>query len=265
MRTTSSVQVLATLGILTAKSYADSHQLTGARPVLDAYPLVATSDIELPTPSITVDHSSPFFQGKTYHYNATYPHTGERDEFSISIIVHDTTVNASAKLLQDAITTDLIYQAPSDKERLPDWVCEYGYGCAEAITYSASISLHQTVAAVQMIDKLMRADSAYFYRLLLIETPINFAINIGSWYITNAIQMQTPQAADSCSSGSLENLVLQLQADIVDLTRQIQSGNSRSRTYDHWANNRAAQVEGRHLKHGVKPTLNPYDMQEINC
>ncbi|RYP32762.1 hypothetical protein DL768_011126 [Monosporascus sp. mg162] len=193
----------------------------------------------LPEPSITVNESSKYWKGMEWQYQIPHAETGKiAEEFSIHII-------------DGGFVTEEEVERRSPSEL-------------------ALISANQIAAAAAAIGNDLRADdyakAKNIVKGLIYQHAVGISTNIISFYITKKFQGQDVRVTDTCSVvdiKDLENTIRHLQADIRDLGSKIQSGDSRPRTYDHYAEEKTRQLDGAHLKHTVKPTHDPNDFNQL--
>ncbi|RYP65181.1 hypothetical protein DL770_009059 [Monosporascus sp. CRB-9-2] len=241
--------------------------LEGATPVQPAsLKMPLDSLAALPEPVITVNESSEYWKGMEWHYQIPHAETGKiAEEFSIHII-------DGGFVTEEEVSR----RSPSELalvtlEERDNWVCNWVMGCIDNSVDLFSISAHQIAAAATAIGDDLRADgyakAKNIVKGLIYQHAVGISTNIISFYITNKFQGQDVIVTDTCSVvdiKNLENTIRQLQADIRDLGSKIQSGDSRPRTYDHYAEEKTRQLDGAHLKHTVKPTHDPNDFKNIN-
>ncbi|RYP15371.1 hypothetical protein DL765_005762 [Monosporascus sp. GIB2] len=241
--------------------------LEGATPVQPASLKVSVDSLTvLPEPIITVNESSKYWKGMEWHYQIPHAETGKIvDEFSIHII------DGGFVTEEEVSSRSPSELAPVTLEERDNWVCNWVVGCVDKAVDQFSISAAQIAAAAIAIGDDLRADgyakAKNIVKGLIYQHAVGISTNIISFYITNKFQGQGTTVTDACSVvdiKNLENTIRQLQADIRDLGSRIQSGDSRPRTYDHYAEEKTRQVEGAHLKHTVKPTHDPNDFKNVN-
>ena len=228
---------------------------------LNLHPLMT-----LPEPEVTINHSTNYVNGMEWHYRIPHPKTGKIiEEFSIHLIdgglVPETSEGVSRRT-----SNELVSLQPR-----ANYVCEYIFGCAAAVSYQASISAAQISAAAARLGDDLSANGYAKAKSIaagfIYQNAIGITSGIASWYITNKIQGQDVRAQDTCSSVDINNLantIRQLQADIQDLGAKIQGGDSSPRGYDHYTLETTQQQEGAHLKHTVKPTRDSGDYYKIS-
>ena len=229
--------------------------------------------VTLPAPTIEVNHSNNHWKGLTYHYRIPHPDTGVIiEDFSIYLIdggFHEHEGNESHD--DSRVTTNSAAPALFQIQPRTNWICAWIYGCIDTTVESVSISSAQIAAAAAALGNDLRDDSYAKSKVLIRGFIYEFTMGIvtnvvASYFVTNKVQAQDPTATDTCGSAqinNLENMILQLQANIQDLGARIQEGDSRPRGYDRYAETTDTQQEGAHLKHTVKPTSDPEDYKTI--
>ncbi|KAH7392007.1 hypothetical protein DE146DRAFT_766012 [Phaeosphaeria sp. MPI-PUGE-AT-0046c] len=217
----------------------------------------------LPTPEVTVDLSTDYWEGRVYYYNTT-DSAGRIEEFTIHIVEGDS-VEEEPTLPFPAPSV-----SPRDVHNLSkrQWYCDWIFGCADAVTYAAFVSANQIDAAAAAAGNYLRANDYEAVKRALHSNIGQFALGItgglATWFITNKIQGQNVQATDKCVSKDYETIIAQIQADIKQCGKQIQAGDSRPKRWDHYSEERQKELDGMHLVHTTKPTKNSGDYKNIN-
>lgn len=223
----------------------------------------------IPNPIITRNLSTPYWEGREYHYKFVDFETGVHEEFSVHVIDKAVAKDDPDYLLSPPIsntTTDLSEVGQRD---IGTWACKHVTGCVDQVAYAAAVSAAQITAVASTMADRLRADNYKLAKSIaggfIQQFSMGIFTNVVSWYITNKIQAQAPQTTDTCNTQNLENMIASLQNDIRILGQEIQAARSQPRKFDYYADNAQAEVEGEHLAHTVKPTQNPNDYKNIAC
>ncbi|KAI9711104.1 MAG: hypothetical protein M1812_007298 [Candelaria pacifica] len=232
--------------------------------------LLSQTHINVSYHSVEVNLTTNHWEGKTWHYSLPDPETGKLDEFSIAVIDYEFPDDDSEALFPRANTTAL-QPAAVEADLIPGWVCDWVYGCVNVVTLGIGISAAQIVAVKNAINDRLRANNNELFKRLFDGIVIGISVAVAAtpfqYYITNKIQQDSLGAQNSCApNGDWTTTLNELKADIDDLKKIIQSGNTQqARTYDHYSENPGAEQEGVHTRHAVKVTQSSSDFNPVHC
>ncbi|KAI9723415.1 MAG: hypothetical protein M1812_001299 [Candelaria pacifica] len=267
MRVSHQSLYLLSASILHESTYArfTKRNLAGSTPVEVGF----VSSDSLPAPELKIDLSTEHWEGKSWHYNTP------SGAFSVAIIDHGSMEPSSRYIRQrDDNTTSVV---PSDEDRgVVGFLCDYVYGCVNAVTLGAAVSIDTMSAAKRALADRIHANNNELGKRLIDGIVVSFSVSIVSgiaqYYITNAIQKDAGKSlADNCSPATdtvteVKQMVAKLQTDIDALGKVIMSGSRyQALTYDHYSENRFQQMEGKHMRHAVKVTKDPHDQNPLEC
>ena len=161
---------------------------------LNAHPAdtrVHLAETRLPTHYDTINSSTPTWQGRVWHYNSTDPAPREASDFKVFIIAHLHTPSSRLR----ATSASKPISKRSDAGIVDN---------VSTTSYFVSISTDQAAtAAARALMQYVKEPKDILLQGVLLSFSIGIVSGITSWYITNQLQVDNDDSADTCDIASL--------------------------------------------------------------
>ncbi|PVH97949.1 hypothetical protein DM02DRAFT_683577 [Periconia macrospinosa] len=246
----------------------------GFRKMPDAHPLDDSgsfSSLEYIDPShgkLAIELSTPYWEGKSWTYNIPATDDTEADEFTVFIIDTDVSSQEPNSAFNITIENRADNHGQLDPRQVA-WACAWLVGCFDRVNKAFKVTGNQAIAIKNAARQRLTANNNQLLNRIVDGVLVNFAVGITteivSWYITNRIQGQSNDATDSCQLDAALARLERIEANLENLIKEINKGDSRPRVYDHHAEEMYSGKDGQVMRHSVVATENPKVHKALDC